>query len=905
MSNGPGVLYTYLDKYYYETLDRYEPGDEYRSIAEKHAPSSWIFTPKGFWTYCEPQGTTRLDYGWKIHVSSTIENAETTLDRVVPILIEHDVPFKFASDRKMMNLSFNKNWSRSQVGKFITVYPFGVDHFADLLERIAEKTTDLVGPYVLTDRPYRKSRVVYYRYGEHKSNARSDPYGFRRPGFMINDQWFDDDRTPVFRLPAGIEDPILTAPEVKAPNEKGVLLNSRYQVLGALKFNASGGIYFGVDTHTGMNVVIREARALASKMDSSENGDGYSLRKEADVLIRLQSLECVPRFVELFKAWDNLFLVQERLDAESLWGYSMNFYFNYKNKDGTHKSVDCFNQYRDGMRSIGEALLDVHDCGVVLRDLTRTNVLVTKDGGIKFVDFEFSYIVDDESPYVNGWTPGYGAPEQRSNASPTPLEDVYAFGALMLDSLCYCASGLEIDRSGILARAEQVVADLGLPPGLMSIIKGLMEPEIDERWTIRKALDVLEELEVNDTQRVLLDLNFARVSSPSDAEKKDIVDCIDGIKAHLEGLADFSRQDRLWPASPTVFTTNGINLQCGAAGPAFFFLRSDKQVKSSILDWIDAQAIRGRAPPGLHSGLSGVAMLFQQAGRPDRAAEYMDNISKRDDLYEAHGLYFGAAGLGLANLLMHKATGRELYLERALNIADKLIAMSSTRDTGRYWTTGKRLAVGLGEGQSGVALFFLYLSIASSSSKYLKAGREALAFDIAHKVDLAGKVLWQHYEDSAPGEPNSPHTWFGTSGIGSVALRYHAWTGDTELLELSQKCAASVSTRFTNKLWQYQGLSGFGEYLLDMAAFTGDDIYRNSAFLQAKTLLVHGFRHENGIAFAGLALLRICCDYGFGSSGIGMFLHRLLTRSPRLLTLDDEILARCRDRSLSAMNVAS
>jgi hypothetical protein len=126
-----------------------------------------------------------------------------------------------------------------------------------------------------------------------------------------------------------------------------------------------------------------------------------------------------------------------------------------------------------------------------------------------------------------------------------------------------------------------------------------------------------------------------------------------------------------------------------------------------------------------------------------------------------------------------------------------------------------------------------------------------------------------------------------------VLLRAYALTGDRELRDWAERCAASVAERFTNKIWLDFGLAGYGELLLDCHTFLGDEKYWNAAFHLAEALLLHRIPREEGYAFAGQDHYRICCDYGWGSAGIGMFFQRLLEPStPRLLMIDSLLKAR-------------
>lgn len=883
----PFMMHTLLDPERYESINLYQPKPTYRNIIEPVLSDGWNISVDGFWTHCTPVKLRVGAHGWKIHVSSKVQDAEEVIGIVVETLKERRVAFKFCSDRWLLRLTFNKNASRVQAGKFVTIYPGNESEFREILEELHRKTTHLSGPYVLTDRPYLDSQVLFYRYGEHAGEFRLSPYGNRISGFHLADgSWFTDSRSPGFLLPPGIVDPFGVPPDEDDPDEDGVLLNNRYQVTSALKFNALGGVYEGVDTESGKEVVIREERGGMSILDANERSESDAIMKEAGIVKRLSPTGYVPSFVEVFKEWKNWFVVTEKIDGESLWGHSMSVYFGSEGKT----SGEAFSELREIMLKIATGLEAVHAAGVVLRDVTKNNVFVLADGSIKFIDFEFSHQLDDSGPWVHGWTPGYAAKGQIANETPAPPDDHYAFGVLLLDMLTYSAPGFELNRRGLFERLRQNIDDLGFPPGLYGIVEGLTQLEPAKRWTLKDAIRELTALPVpvGDAPMFHVGRKAPQFTAPTTGTHEMFSRLLDGILLHLDMSVTPERSDSLWPTSAEAFVTNPVNLQHGAAGPVALLRRVRGEAPPVCLDWLADRTDARTCPPGLMSGVSGVAAVLVECGRIARAEDLMDACSGSGLIHEAPGLFYGAAGWGLACLHLWRATGRPIHLTRALEAGDRLLETAESSAAGVHWSTQGDVLLGLGEGQSGVALFLSYLAKASGETRYLDYASGAMDFEIANSIESGGVLLWQPRVDARPGEAKSPHTWFGATGVGTASLRHYAATGETRFLEAAERCAHTAATsRFTNKMWQVEGIAGFGEFMLDMHQFTGDGNYRNAAFHLAEALVPHRIEVGAGVAYAGADHYRICCDFGRGSSGIGIFLHRLLHGGKRFLMLDD------------------
>ena len=132
--------------------------------------------------------------------------------------------------------------------------------------------------------------------------------------------------------------------------------------------------------------------------------------------------------------------------------------------------------------AIAEALRAAHARGIVHRDLKPDNVIVTRDGVVKVLDFGLARLVaapvDTDTPTLTRpgtvmGTAGYMSPEQVRGESVGPLSDVFSLGCILYEML----AGSRPFRRG--APAETMASILrDSPPDLRTLRPDLPEPLI-------------------------------------------------------------------------------------------------------------------------------------------------------------------------------------------------------------------------------------------------------------------------------------------------------------------------------------------------------------------------------------------------------------------------------------------
>ena len=195
---------------------------------------------------------------------------------------------------------------------------------------------------------------------------------------------------------------------------------SKYKVIRRLGQGGMGIVYLGEDMTNGRPVAIKR---LPSTL-AADKAYLKALEREWRALSQFKHPNIV-ELVDAFQAGDEYFLVMEYVDGKTL---------EEMVKGGKPLSV------RDGLRYVIEAAKAIgllHRRGFVHRDVSPSNIMVTRDGRVKVTDFGLSHPVQEETSlegrrfhrvYVT-------APELVSDKPSTPATDVYALACTLFKVL--------------------------------------------------------------------------------------------------------------------------------------------------------------------------------------------------------------------------------------------------------------------------------------------------------------------------------------------------------------------------------------------------------------------------------------------------------------------------------------
>ncbi|MFC7344309.1 serine/threonine-protein kinase [Saccharopolyspora griseoalba] len=251
-----------------------------------------------------------------------------------------------------------------------------------------------------------------------------------------------------------------------------------YRLLARLGSGAMGGVYLG-RSRGGRIVAVKLIRAdLAEDPEFRER-----FRREAEAA----------RSVGGF--WTAA-VVSADPDAEQPWLAT-----EYVPGPTLHAAVSDHGPLPEAtVRSLGaglaEALVAIHEAGLVHRDLKPANVLLGPDGP-RVIDFGIARAMTGHSLTATGiflGTPGFFSPEQTLGADVGPPSDVFSLGAVLAFAATATGPFGEESTAALLYRVAHGEPDLSeVPAGLRELLADCLAKDPAARPTPAQLLDRIGE----------------------------------------------------------------------------------------------------------------------------------------------------------------------------------------------------------------------------------------------------------------------------------------------------------------------------------------------------------------------------------------------------------------------------
>jgi tRNA A-37 threonylcarbamoyl transferase component Bud32 len=828
--------------------DYYFPLTEAGSDAKQYIPNvelpSWKSVVDGIWRGWSPPRTEPLPLaGWKIHISSTIVDADITLDRVAHACASFQIAFKHLVNEFYFAWLHQKYASRSQSGKFITIYPPDIKKAHELLEYLSLKFKDKSGPSILSDRRYKNSRVVHYRYGTFRKIIRFDPATGRRL-YMIPDiggTLIEDRRGPTFTLPPSVVDPFLSSIEPIENHPFSTL--HRYRFEYAIRHSNGGGAYLAIDTRSNRRVFVKEARAhngLTKDRSTAQERLRQEYKTLKNVYAKYPAL--CPEPLDYFAEWEHEFLVIEWIDGSTLHRWMLDnlplIRFHTDLGDAKKYYADCI----EFLNELDNQLSLLHSMGLRYGDLNPRNVIITPTYDIRLVDFEAVTSVEDLS--VKMGTPGYMLSAELSDAGIDG--DSYSLSAVAR-AMVFPVHSLMERNPRFWPRARRDANRIApVPQNLWSFAARYMASA--------DTFDIEEPYRCNE-DLIVIARNWT-------------VSLVNGILA----MADVDNRHWLFPPSYQGLSYNTACFAYGSAGVLSTLQLLEVDIPDAFIERFlrDVQSSREERDGSLFFGSAGIACVLADLGQMEDARVLLAN---HEDGPIPGSLATGNTGYGFACLEFYGKTGDSEWLDRALAVAENIRSKTDTNDDILH----DRSRIGLMHGHAGVALFLHATWALTGVRAYLEAGLLLLRRDLGSRLVLDDGSI--SITDKVGGRRALPYLSEGSAGVGVVSVLYQSECERIRFLDENLSGFSNDTFKlFTLNAGLYSGLCGLIYFRKEL---TQRGISNHDALLtMAQALDKYLIAIDPGYRVLGDCGRKYSADVWSGSSGIIRTLDALI-RGPR------------------------
>ncbi|MEG0619150.1 MAG: RIO1 family regulatory kinase/ATPase [Bacilli bacterium] len=819
----------YKDESYYFDLIKHEcdKNSFYTMIKEK-LPKDWTIETSEIYMQCRPNDFWLPNEGWKIHISSTLENSKMLITRLLTILFENKVVFKVMLSPTVHQLSLQKNYPRESAGKLITIYPSTTHQFKVLIEEIYKKFQNQKGQYILSDKRYRDSEIIYYRYGAFKSQYKINKFGKKEHMIRLPDgSLVRDNRNVIFNLPKGIENPF----QDFTLNTESKLLK-KYKIVRAIRISNSGGVYEGIDLRTSDKVIIKEARnnMMLCLEDEKISAQNYQAR-EYKALTVLRKFNICPTPIEIFKDWENQYLVEKFLEGVTLYEYAMLNNPLYKADCDEDKIISYIYNVISIFIKVVEILVIIENAKYIYTDISDDNIII-KDKQVYFIDFESFYEFDESTKCI-----------LQKNSGMKNINSVnYSLTLLLFSLIIKHEKLLKFDFKLLTKNLEYICYRFNINWNYDELFNSLMTSNYEE---------ILIQLKNSKVKRNFKRKKMISLISPS------------VLKLRLKDQIQNTKYERklFFPEFDYDF-----NYNYGWLG---VFNNKFKSVNELVELYKKNDELLS---VGLVSGWCGCLYYLIDNKYFNEAEQLIIKLYKDERFLDNFSFGYGLMGFCfcIIKYLFQK------YNELVDSIRIEIITYVINEVKLKKEKNVDYQVYGLFEGASGISLVFFYDYLYSKDKNSLNTSLELINYELS-KLETINNcndgALYLPF--SKKDKRKSTYFAKGTGGLIAVLVRMNYFLNyDVSNGKLVNILKTLDIPLFVN-VGQFYGASGVGDTLLDCYKFLNEKSYLDKANQIAESLNTYLIFKKNKIHVPSDGLDKCSYDYATGLKGVLNFLERL------------------------------
>ncbi|WP_126248069.1 class III lanthionine synthetase LanKC N-terminal domain-containing protein [Chitinophaga rhizosphaerae] len=382
--------------------------------------------------YYYKHGAPTATQGWIIHISIVRWQLEHALAEILPVLAGLKTPFKVVQNKMVARMILDGALGLEKLGKVITLYPNSSAAAITLIVNLEPITQKYKGPKILTD--LEVGTNIYTRFGSFVPPSNL-PATVMAPNGQTETDQYAIPYTP---------QPWLNVPFEKVSKPKQVK-QYQYRVMSPLRENPKGGVFKGVYLKNGLIpkvCVIKEGiRNMWSNEADLDMGD--RIKWQYDLLRLFEEDEVFPKAYDIVEEEERIVILMEFIESVTLREF-----IEAKNKSSVPwiaMSPDVKAEILNVLKQTALIIEKMHQKGILHRDITPENFVVTEKNKVLGLDIEMAYDIQQGFPLpaFQFGTEGFAPTNQRDeNRIPKSSDDIYGLGATVFSSITNVPPGV-------------------------------------------------------------------------------------------------------------------------------------------------------------------------------------------------------------------------------------------------------------------------------------------------------------------------------------------------------------------------------------------------------------------------------------------------------------------------------
>jgi serine/threonine protein kinase len=605
----------------------------------------------------------------------------------------------------------------------------------------------------------------------------------------------------------------------------------------------------------------------------------------------------IPKLLGHFEEGGNFYLVIEHIKGKALQKLIS------ERKKEIRQSIICGGktgmQFLDYLIQIAAILEKLHTFGIVHRDATPNNYMITGAGNVILIDMEMCYSLHQQypTPAFQLGTFGYMSKQQEATMVPTTAEDIFALGAIILTVWSGVSPG-KLTNEPWEALQEKVA--FFIPDRtIANLVIQCLHPKDDQRPNATSIKQELLEYK-ND-----LKLNKVRpLNQTATFNKKEILASVQEVVNTLatpllanekEGwfsndmkpvsIDDKHKLRKQWYASFNRGAAGVIYMltQAKKTGIAIdntlpFIYKGIELIKDKYIDMVN------RKTPGLHFGSDGIAAVLAIALENrtlEPSPEYLNwinqlllNESPKRDIIN------GVAGQGIANIISRSLLDKTTLQQRLQHYAHILYTQQNkdgSWSNGRYrrkfsFKKIEKVNRGFAQGMAGNIYFLLEHGHTFQHKESITAAQAGLQW-IIQNTNHKKRTIWKR----SGRDKELNYGWEnGIAGIALAFIKAYSITGEPAYRQYAEEALRGIPAEITDgNIGQRNGLSGLGEVYLEAYRTFNETEWHNRAGWIAQVIMYLKKQHPtHGAYWLTEGERQPVGNFMIGNSGVIHFLLR-------------------------------